>query len=100
MQTGFPEAVVEPEGLDGEGPSAGAASEPLDESAVARPMESAMKAIAEVANTKSRAAWVRATKRSVAHEILLSEARSGLGPTTRTDVYVRGLRRICQIFAT
>ncbi len=94
MQTGLSEPVVEPEGLDGKGPPAGAASESLDGAAVALATEVAMAAEAKALTTGSGAAWVRATERSVAHGILLSEARSGLGPTTRTGDYARGFRRI------
>ena len=100
VQAGPSQAVIEPEGLDGKSPPAGAASETLDRAAVALTTEMAMAAKAKTLTTWSRAAWVRATKRSVAHEILLSEAWLGLGPTTRTELYARGFRRIVRIFAT
>src|SRR5258706_3650712 len=100
VQSGLSEPVVEPEGLDGKGPPAGAAAESLDGAAVAQATEVAMAAKAKALTTGSGAARMRATKRSVAHENLLSEARSGLGPTVRTEVYARGFRRIGGIRAT
>jgi len=85
MQTGILEAVVETEGLDGKGSATGAAQEALDGATVAVAVEMTVKAVAELPTTGSRTAWMRATKRSVAHGILLSEAWSGLGPTAWTD---------------
>jgi len=72
----------------------------LDGAAVALTTEMAMAAKAKALTAGSGAAWVRATKRSVAHEILLSEAWSGPGPTTRTEAYALGFRRIDRICAT
>jgi hypothetical protein len=68
------EAVVESEGLDGEGSAARAASEALNEAAVAVPAEAAVATAVEGLAALGRAAWSGATKRSVAHGILLSEA--------------------------
>src|SRR5258706_14655485 len=85
MQTGLSEAVVEPEGLDGKRPLAGAASESLDGTSVALTTEMAMAAKAKALTSRSRAAWMRATKRSVAHEILPPRRE-------RASVRPRGLR--------
>jgi hypothetical protein len=74
VKTGFPEAVVEPEGLDGERSPAGAAKEALDGTAVTLTTEMPMAAKTEALTTGSGAPRVRAAKRSVAHEILLAEA--------------------------
>jgi len=74
MQTRILEAVVQTEGLDGKRSATGAAQEALDGATVAVALEMAVAAVAEMLTTGSRAAWMGATKRSVAHGILLSEA--------------------------
>jgi hypothetical protein len=68
------EAVVESKGLNGKGSAASAASESLNEAAVAVPAESAMATTVKGLAALGRAAGSGATKRSVTHGILLSEA--------------------------
>jgi hypothetical protein len=68
------EAVVESKGLDGEGSAARAASESLNEAAVAVPAEAAVATAMEGLAARARAAGSGATKRSITHGILLSEA--------------------------